>query len=510
MPGENPTRRRPAGYAASLLFVVALLFSLGMPDAKACDNLPQGTALQIRLSTPVSSYFSHPGALVSAKLTEDVRCNGQVVLPAGTGVEGTVEYVRKVGWGIRHETAGLRLDFTRLEVPGNAAIVMKSRVTEVHDARESVSNGLIQGIRGTDTPQGRINSRLKHLPTWNPYSDSVLIAFKLAFPIFPEPEIWYGRGTDLELQLTTALPLPALKLLPERGKDFSQAEVITLDDMADKVPERVFTEDHKEADVTNIAFIATREELERAFLAAGWTGSDKFSKSAFFKEFYAFLDDSSYTEAPMRSMLLGDAPPDLLWQKSLNTYSKRDHIRAWLWPETFEGTPVWIGATTHDVGATLSVRYKRFVHHIDSDVDQERAKVIRDLTLAGCVDSVYLAPRLYFPSGLRNATGDAIRTDGAIAFVRIQSCGDGIVGGTNQEFHAGKRTFRYVRQQILTLRSDIWRANIIYGAYDLTRMVHTAFRHPEQQSVVAPVQQPTLPSLTRSPTPFGACQALSF
>ena len=510
MAGEDPRRCGPAAFSVPLLLAIILLFWASVPAAKACDNLPQGTALQIRLSTPVSSYFSHSGNPVSALLTEDVRCNGQVVLPAGTRVEGTVEYVRKVGWGIRHETAGLRLSFTRLLIPGNAALTIKSKVTEIYDARESVSNGMIQGIRGTDTPQGRINSRLKHLPTWNPYSDSVLIAFKLAFPIFPEPEIWYGRGTDLELQLTAALSLPELKLLPEAGKDFDQAELITLDDIGHKVPERVLTLDHKEADVTNIAFIATREELERAFLVAGWTGSDKFSKSAFFKEFHAFLNNSSYAEAPMRPMLLGDAPPDLLWQKSLNTYSKRDHIRAWLWPETFEGTPIWIGATTHDVGATLSVRYKRFVHHIEPEIDHERAKVIRDLTLAGCVDSVYLAPRLYFPSGLRNATGDPIRTDGAIAFIRIQSCGNGTATGSKQDFHAGKRTFRYARQQILTLRSDIWRANIIYGAFDVARMARTAFRHPEQQAATSPVAAPALPVLTRPPIPFCAAEALSF
>jgi hypothetical protein len=37
--------------------------------------------------------------------------------------------------------------------------------------------------------------------------------------------------------------------------------------------------------------------------------------------------------------------------------------------------------------------------------------------------------------------------------------------------------FRYVRRQILTFRSDIWRANIIYGVYDLTRMSIVAWRH---------------------------------
>jgi hypothetical protein len=493
---ERPRRRRYPALPAHLLLPATLIFWCCVPVANACDKLPPGTALEVRLSTPVSSYFSRPGNLISAMLTEDVRCDGQAVLPAGTTVEGTIGYVRKVGWGIRHETAGLRLDFTRLSIPNNAALVMKSRVTEVYDARENVTNGVIQGIRGTDTPQGRINSRLKHLPTWNPYSDTVLIAFKLTFPLFPEPEIWYGRGTDLQLRLTAALAIPQLTLPHGPTKHFTQAQLVTLDDMAHKLPQRAFTLDHKDADVTNMAFIGSREEVEHAFLAAGWSRSDKFSKSAFLKEFHAFLNNSSYAEAPMRSMLLGNATPDLLWQKSLNTYSKRDHIRAWRWPEVFEGTPVWIGATTHDVGATLSLRYKRFVHHIASDVDQERAKVIRDLTLAGCVDSVYLSPRLYFPSGLQNAIGDPIRTDGAVAFVRLKGCGVGGATSNHSEFHSGNRAFRYARQQILTLRSDIWRANIIYGAFDLGRLLHSAFRHPEQQSAKTPSQRNPSPIRT--------------
>ncbi len=46
--------------------------------------------------------------------------------------------------------------------------------------------------------------------------------------------------------------------------------------------------------------------------------------------------------------------------------------------------------------------------------------------------------------------------------------------------------FRYLRRQILTFRSDIWRANIIYGAYDVARMSFEAFRH-----------HPTLPPPTQ-------------
>lgn len=469
--------------------------------ANACDVLQAGTTLEVRLLTTVSSYSSHPGDSVFATLTEDVMCDGRVVLPAGINVRGTIGSVRKLGWGIRHETAALRLDFVRL-VDNDSAVPVKVRVVEVYDARESVNNGVIQGIRGTDTPQGRINSRLKHLPTWNPYSDFVLIVYKLTFPIFPEPEIWYGPGTDLELQLTAPLTVPNFPAQHKPDQHFTLAEVIALDDIAAKFPERAFTVDHKEADVVNIAFIGSRQEVEHAFVAAGWTGSDRFSKSAFFKEFHAFLSNSTYAEAPMRPMLVGASTPDLLWQRSLNTYSKRDHVRAWRWSEKFEGTPIWMGTTTHDVGATLSVRYKRFVHHIASNVDQERSKVVRDLRLAGCVDSVYLAARAHFPGTLQNATGDSIRTDGAVAFVRLKECRPKNAD-TPREFHAGNRPFRYARQQILTLRSDIWRANIIYGAFDLGRMLRSAFRHPEEPPVQqAPGRDSTQTDIHAVPIPF--------
>ena len=35
-----------------------------------------------------------------------------------------------------------------------------------------------------------------------------------------------------------------------------------------------------------------------------------------------------------------------------------------------------------------------------------------------------------------------------------------------------------MRREILTFRNDIWRANIIYGVYDVGRMAVIALRHP--------------------------------
>ena len=170
--------------------------------AFGCDRLPAGQTLWIRLAAPISTYTAKAGDPVHAVLTQDLVCDSEIVLPMGAPIEGVVHSKRKVGWGIRHETAALELEFNRATPKAGVALALNARVEEVENAREGVKNGVIQGIRSSDTFQGRINSRLIHLPTWNPYSDPFLIAYKATFPIFPEPEIYYPAGVDMRLRTT--------------------------------------------------------------------------------------------------------------------------------------------------------------------------------------------------------------------------------------------------------------------------------------------------------------------
>ena len=85
------------------------------------------------------------------------------------------------------------------------------------NAREQVSNGVIHGIRSTNTLQGTITSRLKYLPALNPYPDLGLLVFKATFPIFPEPEIYFPAGTDVQLKLEAALVNPPSTLVERRN-----------------------------------------------------------------------------------------------------------------------------------------------------------------------------------------------------------------------------------------------------------------------------------------------------
>ena len=81
--------------------------------AFGCDQVPAGQSIWIRLAAPVSTYSAKPGDPVHAVLTQDLLCGNQIVLAMGAPIEGSVRSKRKVGWGIRHETAALELEFNR-------------------------------------------------------------------------------------------------------------------------------------------------------------------------------------------------------------------------------------------------------------------------------------------------------------------------------------------------------------------------------------------------------------
>jgi hypothetical protein len=449
--------------------------------AFGCDRLPAGQFLWVRLTAPLSTYTAKPGDPVHAVLTQDLVCESDIVLPMGASIEGVVRSKRKVGWGIRHETAALELEFNRGSNESGVAIKLTARVEEVENARELVRNGVIQGIRSSDTFQGSINSRLIHLPTWNPYSDPVLIAYKAMFPIFPEPEIYYPAGTDIRLRTTSEISLPPRAVSTARESSrAAKAGSARLEQLVEPLPWRVTTKKDVNADEINIVFLGSQDAVRSAFREAGWDNADQVSRHTVLKNLYALLNDSGYAQQPMMTFYLNGKPEDMNWQKSLNSYGRRDHLRIWQWTSTKTADSVWISSSTHDTGAVLAVRHKGFVHHIAPAIDDERSTVIRDLDFAGCVSSVSYVSRPEVPTITHNATGDVMHTDGSVAVVALQDCKPAKPRldweSRGNSLKPGNYAFRFVRRQILTFRNDILRANIIYGTYDVGRMAFAALR----------------------------------
>jgi hypothetical protein len=162
-------------------------------------------------------------------------------------------------------------------------------------------------------------------------------------------------------------------------------------------------------------FLGSRQDLENAFQAAGWSTADQLNARSKLETFRAMTEQRGYKEAPMSVLFLEELPPDVVFQKQNDTFNLRHHLRIWHRPVRFHGQEVWVCAATHDTGVNFSEENRTFVHTVDGQIDRERAKVINDLLFTGLVKGLSLVDRPAVPRSLFNATGDKIETDGRMA-----------------------------------------------------------------------------------------------
>lgn len=438
----------------------------------ACDQIPAGQTFRARLLQPVSSYSSKPGSTVRAIVIESPQCNEQSIFPDGTPIEGYVQSVHKVGLGFRHEVAELEIQFDRIDPQGGTPIEMTARVVQIDNAREQVKDGVIHGIRSTNAPQDHLSGRVGYLMTWDPDTMWILPAYHALFPVLPEPELYFPSGTDLLLKLSTPLPVSSFSTPAPPELKFAPEDLPDLDNMARSFPERTTTPKGLDADFVNLAFVGTSEQIEQAFQAAGWKRSQAMSGRVAFGEINAWMMLRNHARGPMSRQLLEGQASESSWEKGLDSIARRDHLRIWSTPETWKGQPVWLSASTHDVGASFSMRKAHFVHYVDPNVDEERERVIRDLKLAGCLASVDEVSRPDMPHFVLNATGSAMITDGVVAIVQLRDCSHPLFrndsDGPEIAIRPRSRLVRYVRTQVLSART-LWRENAFYDAFSATR-----------------------------------------
>jgi LssY C-terminus len=464
------------------LGIAVLVLSLSSPSKASanCEYIPTGKSFWIRLLDPVASYSSKVGTTVRAVLIQSPECGSTPVFPAGLEVDGEVVSVRRVGMGFRHDSASLMIQFNKLVTSSGEILPFSGKVVEIDNAREVAHNGVILGIRSTNTPQGRITSGLIHLPTYNPYGDLTLIVYR-SLSVLPEPEIYLPPGTDLRLQLTDHMFVADQPDLPPASFQLDEYERGEIEQVLEGVPVRTTTPKGKDADVMNMMFLGSREQIDEAFYAAGWVPSDPNSPRSFLRAARAFLTFSSYSKEPISLQLLNGQPQDLTWQKSFDSYGRREHLRIWIQPGKVLGQPAGLSAYTRETSAALSLKYHKFIHHIDANLDDGVNMLVRDLTLSGCVSSVYLLPRPDMTRTMMNATGDEMRTDGMLTIVQLKNCNRPSVEYTRLNplipIRPRSRVARYFRNEVLLYKSDVVRGNILYGGFDLCRMSIQSLRH---------------------------------
>jgi len=493
-----PKRARQLSFILQLLILIIFFVLSNCPTLFAqCNSLKTGETLWVRLLEPVSPYSGKAGDKIHAMVIESPTCDGAEEIAAGTMVEGEVARVTKVGMGLLHETASLRVEFKSLQMQDGNKIAIASRLLEIDNAREKVKDGTIHGVNATDTPQGRITNRLRHLPTWNPYSDLTLLVYRTAFPMFPEPEIYLPRGSDLKLELATGVSLPEGMADQTEDNRPDEIEKAVLEITAPELPVRTTTRNGQDADIVNVALLGSASQMDAAFHAAGWKNGDAMSTRSVLRQMHAFLSFKNYPSAPITTQLMDGQRVSQTWEKGLDSYAKREHLRVWGRNDVIEGQTVWLGAMTRETGAALSVRQHKFIHHIDVEMDDGRGIIVRDLRLAGCVAAVYYVQRPQMAHAAMNATGDAMRTDGSLAVVQLKDCENPVFAQASDAPEVQSRPHskfaRYLRMQVLSFRSDLIRGNIVYGGFELTRMAVRARRHRAEKIAMARRTEPVVP-----------------
>ncbi|MBN9661739.1 MAG: LssY C-terminal domain-containing protein [Acidobacteria bacterium] len=436
----------------------------------------------VRLLSPLSTYSSKPGDEFQAIVVAPVEQDGRMLMPRNSIVYGRVAKTTKVGRGFIHERASMQLEFLQWQPPGGEKQPFSARLTEVDNAREQVlENGRIKGILATSGPPGLLLgmwrrpdlsmfgrasigfSGIAHF-TWlqsnfHPAMAPAIAGLRMLLVRFPEPEIHLPAGADLVLTTRTRFqPLPAVppSLLPA-----PPAELVSLAAAQPLLTTRGTS--GKTADITNLLFVGSREELEQAFQKSGWYTADTMAPQTVLRGYRAMTTQDAYPTAPVSLLQLQGRPPDLVFQRSLNTIAKRHHIRVWKQPDQYEGREVWVAAATHDTGIKVRAAGMSYTHRIDPFIDKERRKVVEDLSFAGCVEDSDLIDRPDFsdePYG-------RISTDGRMAVVRIKSCTPTVDLAAASQIPPERirPSARLLRRFVLENRHAIIRGNLYYLAY---------------------------------------------
>jgi LssY C-terminus len=435
-------------------------------------QLPSGKVLEIRLTRSLASLSSQEGSRVEGVIIAPVLDQGRVLIPMGAKVSGTITDARRVGLGFIHETARLRIDFNSLTLPDGSSVALNTRVMELHNARESVDReGSINGIRSTGTIGYRANNLIAGVAMFDPIAYVFVNVASARMLRFSEPEIWLPVGTELSIKVLSPVDVTGSYKPPSAAIQASREERAALRSLLRNLPYRTMTANsNKPSDLTNLVFLGDPSALERAFRAAGWVQADRLNTVSGFLTLRSIAENQSYHSAPMSVLLLDEQRPMFTFSKTLNTFSKRHHLRIWLRSEKWRGKRVLTASATQDIGIALSRKNKTFIHVIDTEIDRERDKIVNDLVFTGCVNASELQPRSWLPTDAQNATGEPLMTDRRVAVLEMNDCmhpRDPVDLQASPDIPAtGTPVERGFRQGILITRNDIYRGNLIYQGYE--------------------------------------------
>jgi len=381
------------------------------PDAA---TLPSGTVLYLHLKDAVSTKTAKDGQAVVASLAREAEVEGGTLIPFGSTLNGTIEKCSQPTTS--DQRAELRFNFNSLAIPGEDSVTVKGHISAVSNARETLlADGTITGVLESETPATLLTGVLAKLGQMDSSVNDQIQKQRIGQV---NTAIELPAGADLQFMLDAPLTLKHVvrSAGPQRVPSDLRTNVEKL--LAD-APKRAQSRDNHPGDPINLVFVGTAQEIERAFQQAGWIEPKKKNQQSIWKTAQAVINDEGYNAAPVSDLYVFGRKEDLAFEKTLDTFNKRHHLRLWQTQATApDGRPIWLGAATHDVG--IDVHPGVVSHATDPNLDDERAQVGYDLFTSGGLQAAeFIAPLNPLSSG-QTATGGAWHTDGRLFLLDIK------------------------------------------------------------------------------------------
>lgn len=385
-----------------------------MAQKEGAPAQKEPTTVYARLATPVSTTKSAVGDKVDAVSITALAAGTRTVATPGCKMPGVIkEATRPKGVNGREIVA---IEFSQLIDRAGVTHAIGTKILEVDNARETIDEqGRIQGVAPVDKKPDDPGDVLKIAANGTQIMRAVVSRIIGRVP----PQIDYKPGVEVILSVEQ-MPKAASITCGPVAPTLPQSEELTR--LVNAQTFRSFQKDGKSfSDITNLVFVGSYEMLATGFATAGWVTAEAMNATSSAKTFLATVAGEGYKEAPVSAQFIDGKPPDAVFQKAVNTFAKRHHVRIWQTDAHFRNQQVWIAAATHDVGFVVSKEVKLFNHGIHPNIDLERQKIVNDLSFAGAVAGHNLVARPKAPREGHTSSGEEIRTDGRAAVILLQN-----------------------------------------------------------------------------------------
>ena len=320
-------------------------------------NIPDGTAVQLRLTHTISSLHARVGDPLEFIVENDVRVGDYTIIRAKSLARGTV-----------------------IGVKGKRCLGIGGEVIYKLDS-VGLANGETVGLRGRGKVKGSYH-------IWRMVSEMALTAafYLPAAPVFLLTR--GGNGTVLKgTEITAQIDGGTSVLTADVPR--SEESVAGLNDMMENMAPRVMDGEGHEGDMVNLVFIGQTDDLQGAFRRAGWVKTDPWRP---IMAWHLLLHRTHDAKLPMARFYLFGRQQDYSYAlpDPDAIVVRRHHIRIWKTGYAVDGNTIWAGAASYDQTIEFAKHGRVINHTIDPHVDTERDFVGTNIAATSLLRKEYL------------------------------------------------------------------------------------------------------------------------